>query len=89
MNSLNSRWLLLGSAALIVLTQIACTAWLGRQVEAYSPVDPSSGLADITEQLASVKSAVSDVQDTADAIQARTGALTESMSSVARACSYR
>ena len=89
MDPLNSRSLLLGCAVLIVLTQIACTSWLGRQVEGDSPVDHSSELADITGQLASVETAVGDVQDTADGIQARTGALTESMSSVARACSFR
>ena len=61
MDPLNSRSLMLGCAAVIVLTQ----------------------------QLEGIDSAVSDVQDTADSIQGRTGALTESISSVARACSFR
>jgi len=88
MAKINMRGLILGSAALVVLTQIACTAWLGQQ-EADSPPDPSLALSDMTQQLASVESAVSDVQDTADTIQARTGALIDSMGSVARACTFR
>jgi uncharacterized membrane protein YfbV (UPF0208 family) len=87
MNQLNLRELLLGSVALIVVTQIACTVWIGRQNKAPSPADYSSEFADITEKLAGVESAVSDVQGTADGIQARTQALVDSMSSVARACS--
>lgn len=89
MEPINTRWLILGSAALIGLIQVACTAWIAKEVAAYSPTDNSSEFAAITEQLASVESAVSDVQDTADTIQARTGALTDSMGSVARACSFR
>jgi len=89
MDPLNSRRLLLGSVALIVLTQIACTIWIGRQIEVPSPADNSSELAAITEQLTSVESAVGDVQDTADGLQARTTALTDSMGSVARACTFR
>lgn len=89
MEPFNSRWLILGSVVLIVLTQIACAVWMGRQIELSSAADNSLELTDITKQLASVESAVSDVQDTADSIQGRTGALTDSMSSVARACSFR
>lgn len=89
MEPFNSRWLNLGSVVLIVLTQIACAVWMGRQIELFSAADNSLELTDITKQLASVESAVSDVQDTADSIQGRTGALTDSMSSVARACSFR
>ena len=86
MDPLNSRRLLLGSVAVIVLTQIACTVWIGRQIGVPSHADNSAEFAGITEQLASIKSAVSDVQDTADGLQARTTALTDSMGSVARAC---
>lgn len=89
MEKINLRGLILVSAALVVLTQVACTAWLGRQLEPDRPPDPSLALVDMTQQLASVESAVSDVQNTADTIQARTGALTDSMGSVARACSFR
>jgi hypothetical protein len=88
MEKINLRGLILGSAALIILTQVACTAWLGQQ-EADSPPDPSLALADMTQQLASVESAVVDVQGTADDINGRTGALVDSMGSVARACSFR
>ena len=89
MEKVNLRGLVLGSAAVVVLTQVACTAWIAREVAANSSHDNSSELSDIAEQLASVESAVSDVQGTADNIQARTGALTDSMGSVARACSFR
>ena len=89
MEPIKTRWLVLGSAALIVLTQIACTAWIGRQLPDDSPTDNSSEFADITEQLANIETAVGHVQGTADNVQARTGALVESMSSVARACSIR
>jgi hypothetical protein len=89
MDPLNSHRLLFGSVALIVLTQIACTIWIGRQIEVPIPTDNSSELANIAEQLANVESAVSDVQDTADGLQARTTALTDSMGNVARACSFR
>jgi hypothetical protein len=88
MEKINMRGLIVGSAVLIVVTQVACTAWLGQQ-EVDSPPDPSLALADITEQLASVESAVADVQGTADNIQARTQALVDSMGGVARACSFR
>lgn len=87
MDPLNSRSLLLGSVAVIVLTQVACTLWIGRQMEAPSPVDYSSEFAAITEQLSGINSAIGDVQDTADGLQARTTALTDSMGNVARACS--
>jgi hypothetical protein len=86
MDPLNLRRLMLGSVAVIVLTQVACTLWLGRQVEVPSPVDNSAEFAAITEQLTGIKSAVADVQDTADGLQARTTALTDSMGNVARAC---
>ncbi len=89
MEKINMRGLILGSLAVIVVTQIACTTWLGRQLVEYQPADNSADFADISEQLASVDSAVSDVQNTADNIQARTGALTDSMSSVSRACAFR
>jgi len=87
MDPFNLRKLLLGSVALIVLTQIACALWIGRQIEVPRPTDNSAEFADITERLASVRSAISDVQGTADGLQARTTALTDSMGSVARACS--
>ena len=89
MEPIKTRWLVLGSAALIVLTQIACAAWLGRQLPDDSPTDNSSELADIAEQLANIETAVGDVQGTANNVQARTGALTDSMGSVARACTLR
>ena len=89
MEPLNSHRLLLGSVALIVLTQIACAIWIGRRLDVPGPADNSSEFANITEQLASIKSAVGDVQDTADGLQARTTALTDSMGSVARACTFR
>lgn len=89
MDPLNLRRLLLGSVAVIVLTQVACTLWIGRQVEVPGPVDNSSEFAAITEQLAGIKSAVGDVQDTAYGLQARTTALTDSMGNVARACTFR
>jgi len=89
MEPIKTRWLVLGSAALIVLTQIACTAWIGRQLPDDSPTDNSSELADIAEQLANIETAVGDVQGTANNVQARTGALTDSMGSVARACTLR
>jgi hypothetical protein len=89
MEKINMRGLIVGSAVLIVLTQIACTAWLGRHLEPDRPPDPSLALADIAEQLASVESAVVDVQGTADDINGRTGALVNSMGSVARACAFR
>jgi hypothetical protein len=87
MNPSDSRSLFIGSVAVIVLTQIACTVWIGRQLEVVRPVDNSSELAGITEQLASVENSVSGVQDTANTVQARTQALIDSMGSVARACS--
>ncbi len=87
MDPLNIRRLFLGSVAVIVLTQVACTLWIGRQMEAPSPVDNSGELAAITEKLAGIESAVDDVQDTADGLQARTTALTDSMGNIARACS--
>ena len=86
MDPFNLRKLVLGSVALIVLTQIACTVWIGRQLNVPDPTDNSSEFAGITDQLASIESAVSEVQGTADGLQARTQALTDSMSSVARAC---
>jgi hypothetical protein len=86
MEPLNLRKLVLGSVALIVLTQIACAIWIGRQRDVPGPADNSSEFANITEQLASIESAVGDVQDTADGLQGRTTALTDSMGSVARAC---
>jgi len=86
MEPLNLRKLVLGSVALIVLTQIACAIWIGRQRDVPAPADNSSEFANITEQLANIKSAVGDVQDTADGLQARTQALTDSMGSVARTC---
>jgi len=89
MDPLNLRRLILGSVALVVLTQVACAIWIGRQIDVPSPADNSSEFADITERLASVKSAIRDVQDTADGLQARTTALTDSMGSVARACTFR
>ena len=89
MNSPNSRSLLLASVAAIVLTQIACTVWIGRQLEVAKPVDNSLELAGITEQLTGVESSVAGVQDTANNVQARTQALIDSMGSIARACSFR
>ena len=89
MDPFNSRSLLLGSVAIIVLTQIACTIWIGRQLVVPAPADNSAGLADIAQQLTSVQSAVDAVQDTADGLQARTTALTDSMGNVARACTFR
>jgi hypothetical protein len=89
MDPLNLRKLLLGSVAIIVLTQVACTLWIGRQIGVPSPTDNSAEFAGVTEQLASIKSAVADVQDTADGLQARTTALTDSMGNVARACTFR
>ena len=89
MEKINMRGLILGSAVVVVLTQIACTAWIAREIAANSPADNSAALADITEQLAGVESAISDVQGTVDTFQARTDALTNSMGSVARACSFR
>lgn len=89
MEKINLRGLILGSLAVIVVTQFACAAWLGRQLAEYRPADNTSEFAAITEQLASLESAVSDVQDTADNVQGRTEALVASMSSVARACSFR
>jgi hypothetical protein len=89
MNPLNSRWPIIGGVAVIVLTQIACTAWIARHVEAPRPTDNSAMFAGITEQLASIESAVGEVQDTADGLQARTTALTDSMGNVARACAFR
>jgi hypothetical protein len=58
-------------------------------MEVPSPVDNSTEFAAITEQLASLNSAVADVQDTADGLQARTTALTDSMGNVARPCTFR
>jgi hypothetical protein len=89
MEKVNMRGLILGSTAVIVLTQVACTAWLAREVAYNGPADNSAEIADFTEQLAGVESAISDVQGTADNIEARTGALTNSMGSVARACAFR
>jgi len=89
MEKVNLRGLVLGSAAVIVLTQVACTAWIAGQLAAESSPDNSAELAALAEQVASLESAVSDVQGTADNIQARTGALTDSMGSVARACAFR
>ena len=89
MEKINMRGLILGSAALVVLTQVACTIWIAKAVAANGPADDSSEFADITAQLAGVEAAVGDVQDTTNTIQARTGALTDSMGSVARACSFR
>ena len=87
MDPFNMRKLVLGSVALIVLTQIGCTIWISRQLDVPGPTDNASEFAAITAQLASIESAVGDVQDTADGVQARTQALTDSMGSVARACS--
>ena len=87
MNPPNSRSLFLGSVAVIVLTQIACTIWIVRKLEVASPVDNSSELAGIAQQLAGVESSIAGVQDTANNVQARTQALIDSMGSVARACS--
>ena len=89
MEKINMRGLIIGSAAIVVLTQVACTAWIVREVAANGPTDTTSELVDISEQLASVESAVRDVQGTADNIAAGSGALTNSMSSVARACAFR
>jgi hypothetical protein len=89
MDRLNLHRLLLGGVALIVLTQIACAIWIGRQVVVPGPVDNSSQLAAITGQLAGVEYAIGAVQDTADGLQARTTALTDSMGNVARACTFR
>lgn len=89
MEKVNLRGLVLGSAAVVVLTQVACTAWMARELATHSTPDNTAQFADLADQLASVESAVSEVQGTADNIQARTGALTDSMGSVARACSFR
>ncbi len=89
MEPLSSRWLILGSAAAIVLTQIACTAWIGQHIGDYHPADNSAQLDKVTERLAGLSSAVGEVQNTADNIQARTSALVNSMGSVARACTMR
>ena len=89
MEPYNSRGLILGSAAVVVLTQIACALWIGRQLTDYRPTDNAAEFNDLSEQVTRVESAVSDVQKTADTIQARTGALTDSMGSVARACTLR
>ncbi len=89
MEPLDSRWLILGSAAVVVLTQIACTAWIGRHIGDYRPADNSAELDNLTKKLATLGSAVNDIQNTADNIQARTAALTNSMGSVARACTMR
>jgi len=86
MEPLNLRRLLLGSVALIVLTQIACAIWIGRHLDVPGPADNSSEFADLAARLASVQSAISDVQDTADGLQGRTTVLTDSMGNVARAC---
>jgi hypothetical protein len=87
MEPLKLRNLVLGSVAVIVLTQIGCTVWIGRQLDVPDPTDNSAEFAAITAQLASIESAIGDVQATADGVQARTQALTDSMGSVARACS--
>jgi hypothetical protein len=89
MKPIDPRLLILGSAAAVVLTQIACTAWIAKEITAYRPTDNASEFADIAKQLASVESAVGDVQDSSDNIQARTEALVASMSSVSRACAFR
>ncbi len=86
MNSPNSRSLLLGSVAVIVLTQVACIIWLEQKLESVRPADNATELAGIADQLAGVETSIAGVQDTANNVQARTQALTDSMGSVARAC---
>lgn len=89
MEKINLRGLILASLAVIVVTQIACAAWLGRQLADYRPADNSLEFAAVTKQLEGIETAVSDVQGTADNVEGRTEALVASMSSVARACAFR
>ena len=86
MEPLNLRRLVVGSVALIILTQIVCTIWIGRQPEVPRVADNSSEFADVMHQLADINSAIGTVQDTADGLRAHTTALTDSMGNVARAC---
>ena len=89
MRWLNANWL---SIVIVIVQVIQLLLVLGIDARVHliqNKADNSAALDNVSEQVAGVESAVKDVQGTADNIQARTGALVDSMGSVARACTMR